>query len=500
MLSDTKKPQVLVVGAGIGGIAVAALLARQGFNVTVVEKCAQPGGRCGRMVVDGFTFDTGATLFLMRDLYERLFAGLGERLEDHLDLLRIDTNYHLHFPDNTQLQLTSDLPAMQRQMEAFEPGSFERLLNYLEEGGYHYKQSIPKLVERDFHSLPEFINPSNLLLFLRIKAIPRHMYNIARYFKDPRLQMAFTFQDMYMGLSPYESPALYSLMQYAELTDGLWYPKGGMYSIVEALVAIAKKLGVQFMLNTPVKSIMVNDRRATGLAMCDGRVLLGDVVIANADLGYVYDQLLPPNGHPSIIDTKEYGCSTVMFYWGMDKQFPQLGAHNLFFNGDYRQGFNVIFKDLSMAEKPNFYIHAPVRLDPSMAPDGKDTLIAAVPVGRINRKSPQDWRAIQAKARAFILQRLSQIGITDLENHIQVEVSCIPEDWQNRYNLPYGSTHGLSHKLTQMALLRPANQHARYSNLYFVGASTHPGTGIPTVMVSSRHVAARVQQDWGGSL
>jgi phytoene desaturase len=498
MSSDTKKPQVLIVGAGIGGIAAAALLARQGFNVTVVEKCDQPGGRCGRMVVDGFTFDTGATLFLMRDLYERMFTSLGERLEDHLNLQRIDPTYHLHFQDNSQLQLTSDLPTMQHQMEAFEPGSFSKMLRYLEEGGYHYKQSLPNLVERDFHTLFEFINPTNLLLFLRLKALTHHDRYVARFFKDPRLQMAFTFHDMYMGLSPYESPAVYSLMQYTELADGLWYPKGGMYSIVDALVGIAKKLGVKFMLNTPVQNIMVNGSRATGLALCNGQVLLADIILANADLGYVYDQLLPSNGGPHIIDRNEYGCSTVSFYWGLDKQYPQLGTHNLFFNGDYRQGFEAIFKNLTIAEEPNFYIHAPVRLDPSMAPDGHDTLIAAVPVGRINGNSPQDWEPVQDKVRAFILQRLSKIGITDLEEHIQVEMSITPNDWRNRYNLPFGSTHGLSHKLTQMAYFRPHLKHTRYNNLYFVGASTHPGTGIPTVMVSSRHVAARIQQDWRG--
>ncbi len=498
MLSDTKNKQVLIVGAGIGGIAAAALLSRQGFNVTVVEKCEQPGGRCGRMVVDGFTFDTGATLFLMRDLYERLFTALGERLEDHLDLQRIDPTYHLHFQDNSQLQLTSDLPTMQHQMEAFEPGSFGRMLRYLEEGGYHYKQSLPNLVERDFRSLPEFINPSNFLLFLRLKALTRHTRYVAKFFKDPRLQIAFTFHDMYMGLSPYESPAIYSLMQYTELADGLWYPKGGMYHIVEALVGIAEKLGVQFMLNAPVEKIIIEGNRASGLAMSDGRILSADIVIANADLGYVYHQLLPKNGGANGIDRKEYGCSTIMYYWGLDKQYPQLGAHNLFFCGDYRQGFEAIFKDLKMAEEPNFYIHAPVRLDPSMAPAGQDTLVAAVPVGRINGKNPQDWTSVQAKARAFMLQRLSQIGITDLEDHIKVEVSFTPDDWQKRYNLPFGSTHGLSHKLTQMGYFRPAINHARYPNLYFVGASTHPGTGMPTVLVSSRHVAARVQQDWGG--
>jgi phytoene desaturase len=186
-----------------------------------------------------------------------------------------------------------------------------------------------------------------------------------------------------------------------------------------------------------------------------------------------------------------------MFYWGLDKPYPQLGPHNLFLNGDYRRSFEAIFKGLTMPEQPNFYIHAPVRLDPSMAPAGHDTLVVAVPVGHINREKPQDWPAIQAQARAFILQRLAQLGIPDLEPHIKVEVSFVPTDWQKRFNLTCGSTHGLSHKLTQMAYLRPHNKHSRYKNLYFVGASTHPGTGVPTVLISARLAAERVLEEIG---
>ena len=492
MQINTGKSKVLIVGAGIGGISTAALLACKGCQVTVLEKCEKPGGRCGRMAVNGYTFDTGATLFLMPEVYAETFAALGERIQDHLDLRRIDPTYHLHFPDDTQLQLTSDLHSMLTQLEALEPGSFELMLHYLAEGRRIYELSLTNLVGRDFRRLSEFANPRMFLLFLQLKALTRHTDYVRRFFKDPRLQMAFTFQDMYMGLSPYDSPATYSLMQSTELADGLWYPMGGMYRITEVLTGIAERLGVRFLYNAPVEQILIKGTRATGVKLADGQVFPADTVIANADLGYVYRHLLPDKAAADRIDHKEYGCSTIMFYWGLDRQYPELGPHNLFLCGDYRQSFETIFKKTSMPDKPNFYIHAPVRLDPSMAPVSHDTWYVAVPVGHINNEKSQDWPAMQARARAFILQRLARLGLPDVEAHIQAEVSFLPGDWQNRFNLTRGSTHGLSHKLTQMAYLRPHNRHSRYHNLYFVGANTHPGTGVPTVLISARLAAKRV--------
>lgn len=490
--------KVLIIGAGIGGIATAARLARAGFQVTVLEKNEKPGGRCGQMVVDGHTFDTGATLFLMRGLYAETFSALGERLEDQLDLRRIDPTYHLYFQDGSQFQLTSDLQAMKTRLEAIEPGSFGKLLRYLEVGHEYYQLSMPNLVDRDFRSLPDFINPRMIVLFMHLKALVRHTDYVGRFFNDPRLLVAFTFQDMYMGLSPYESPATYSFMQYTELADGLYYPMGGMSRVAVSLTAIAEKLGVEFVYNGPVEKILVNGGRATGVALAGGRTLSADIVVANADLGYVYRSLLPQDGMAARLDRKEYGCSTVMFYWGLNKQYTQLGPHNLFLCGDYRQGFEDIFKGLTMPAEPNFYIHAPVRMDPAMAPASRDTLVVAVPVGHICSENPQDWQAIQARARALVLQRLTQLGFPDLEAHICTEVSFVPTDWQRRYNLTCGSTHGLSHKLTQMAYFRPHNRHSRYHNLYFVGASTHPGTGVPTVLVSARLVSERIMEEAGG--
>jgi phytoene desaturase len=486
---------VLVIGAGLGGIATAARLAQKGLQVTVHEKCNQAGGRCGRLVNDGHTFDTGSTMYLMPELYAKAFADLGERIEDHLDLRRIDPTYHIHFCDGTTLALTSDLKSMQDQLEEIEPGSFAGFLRYLSEGYLHYKLSLPNIVERNFNNWLEFFSPKNLFLFARLKAHLNHYRHIGRYFKDPRLRLAFSFQNMYMGLNPYDAPAIFSLLQYSEFADGVWFPMGGMYSIIEALVAIAENLGVEFVYDSPIVKIDVEDRIATGVTLAGGQKIRANLLVANADLPYVYRDLLPDDGTSDRLERLNYGCSALMFYWGVDKRYPQLRPHNLFFVEDLKQGFDPIFKDATVPEDPNFYMHAPVRMDPSLAPNGQDTLVVGIPAGCLDGTVPQDWDAIRARMRQVVLQRLKTIGIDDLADHIKFEASSTPHDWNQRLNLVKGSTHGLNHNLLQLGYLRPKNRHQRYRNLYFVGASTHPGTGLPTVLVSARLAAERILKE-----
>lgn len=485
----------IVIGAGIGGIAAAARLAKHGYKTTVIEKNERPGGRCGRLVKDGHYFDTGPTLFLMPDLFAQAFTDLGERMEDHLDLRCIDPTYHIHFEDGARLDLTSNLAKMQIQLEAIEPGSFDRYLQYLREGYRHYTLSMKYLVNRNFCNPLEFYTLRNLLLLFRLKVLKKHYSNVGKYFKDQRLKMAFTFQDMYVGLSPYEAPAIFSMLQYSEIANGVWFPMGGMYSLVKALVNIARKLGVRFIYNTSVEQINVNGQRAAGVTLTDGQIIPADVIIPNADLPYVYQKLLPENAFKEHWERKKFTCSTLMFFWGVNKQYQQLKTHNLFFGRGYRQSFDRIFDDLSLPDEPSIYIHTPVHVDPSLAPDGQDSLSVIVPVGHIHPTSPQDWNAIQDQARRYVIQRLASVGISDLAEHIKFEVSYTPRDWQRRYNLVKGSTHGLSHNLLQMGYLRPRNRHQQYHNLYFVGASTHPGTGLPTVLVSSRLTTERILQD-----
>ena len=485
----------LVIGAGIGGIATAARLARQGYQVTVVEKCDGPGGRCGALIKDGHHFVNGPTLFLMPELYAQTFSDLDERMEDHLDLRRVDPTYHVHFRDGSSLALTSDLLSMQEQLEAIEAGSFGRYLSYIEQGYRHYKLSLSHLVQRNFRNLAEFFTLKNLILLFRIKALVKHHQNIGHYFADPRLKAAFTFQDMYVGLSPFEAPTLFSLLQYSELANGVWFPMGGMSRIIESLVNIAQKSGVRFLYNAAVRQIDVNGRRATGVTLKDGQRFRADVVVANADLPYVYRQLLPDDGTADRLDRKRYSCSALMFYWGVDKRYPHLHPHHLFFAGDIRRNYRRVTENLPLYDDPSFYLHAPGRLDPSMAPQGQDTLTVVVPVGHLNEAATQDWSMLKKRMRKIVLQRLAEFGLKDLEQHIKFEISSTPLDWQARFNLVKGASHGLSHNLTQMGYFRPHNRHARYRNLYFVGASTHPGTGLPVVLVSARLVSERILED-----
>ena len=489
-----KNKTVIVIGAGIGGITAAIHLAKRGLKVTVIEKNTHPGGRCDRISREGHHFDTGPTLLVMPRLYESEFAALGTSLHEALDLRRVDPTYHLVFDDGSRLALTSDMKSLGEQLEAIEPGSFHGLLRYMDEGHRHYHLATEKLVYPDFRKASDFFKLEHLPLLQQVKPLAKHYANMSHYFDDPRLKAAFTFQDVYMGLSPFEAPATFSMMPYTELAHGVWYPRGGMYQVVEALMSLAHEAGVEFIFNTSVEQIGLNGRSARGLIV-DGKLLKADAVLANADLPYVYQNLLPQDGQAKRLNRKRYSCSVISFFWGVDKPYESLPPHTLFLADDYRANFDSIIQDLGLPANPSLYIHAPVRLDSSMAPSGQDTLIAIVPVGHMSANGEQDWASIRDLAREHVFHRLRTLGIHDLEDHIKFEMNFTPLSWRKRYNLVKGSTHGLCHNLTQLGYFRPDNRHPRYHNLYFTGASTRPGTGLPTAMVSGHLSAQRILDD-----
>jgi len=476
----------------------AARLAKYGYDVTVLEKEGTPGGRCNQIVRDGHRFDIGPTLFLMPEVWEDTFASLGERMSDHLDLRRIDPTYKVHFDDGLQLELTSDIGKMQTQLEKVEPTAFTGFLNYIAEGSKHYKVSVEKFVGRNFYNIFEYFSPANLPLLFKLKALTKHHANTGNYFKDERLKAAFTFQNMYLGLSPYDAPATYSLLQYTELAEGVWYPIGGMYAAIQALVKLAERLGVKFVYNMPVKRLQVSSSKVVAVETADGRRLTADIFVGNADLPYIYQELLPESTEAKKLDDKLYTCSTIMFYWGVDKAYPQIAHHNVFLGGDYKASFDQIFNDHTLPETPSFYVHAPARTDKSAAPEGQDTLYVLVPVGHLDARTKQDWESLVNRARETVLNRLAtEMGAEDLRHHIKFEIVYQPQVWKDRFNLVNGSAFGLSHNFMQVGYLRPHNRHKQFKNLYFAGASTHPGTGLPIVLLSAKLTTQRILKEAG---
>lgn len=487
------KPKAVVVGAGVGGLAAAARLARQGFDVQLFEKTHRPGGRCNQLRADGFTWDIGPTIVLMPEVFEETFTALGRRLEDYLTLQRCEPNYRIHYRDGSDITFTSELTAMGRELERIEPGSFQRYLAFLAQGREQYRTSLDHLVGRNYSGLLDYFSPKVLAKIFKVRAHRRMYADVSRFFQDDRLRAAMTFQTMYLGVSPFASPAVYGLLPFTELGVGIWFPKGGLYAIPLALEKVAREEGVRLYYGEPVERILTEGARATGVRLASGRTVQADLVLCNADLPYAYQKLL--DGAPTSLprkDTLRYTSSGYMLYLGLRKQYPGLGHHNVVFGRDYRGSFDDIFERFRVPEDPSFYVNVPTRSDPSLAPPGQDAVYILVPVP--HQHPGLDWKTEGPQVRAKVFQRMAELGYPELERDTVVERVFTPDDWASTYNLMHGSAFGLAQNFFQIGPFRPSNQDARVKNLFFVGASTQPGTGLPTVLISARLVSERVQQ------
>ena len=490
-MSESKK--AVIIGAGVAGIATAIFLAQKGITVEVYEKNANPGGRCGQMIQDGHRFDLGATILLMPSIYRNVFSSLGLDMDKELETTSLEPVYKLFFGDGTDFAFTRDKQRMKSQLEGIEPGSFALYERYVKEGYTFFNLSINGLLDRNFYHLFQFINFGSMRLLFRLKTWIRHTTYIKRFFKDTRLQMAFTFQNIYVGQNPYKQPAFFSMLPGAEIAEGALFPKGGMHEVVEKLLSKAVELGVQFQYKSPVSKIIINKNKTEGIQMEDGTVVNADLVIANADLPYVYSRLLPKSRLSERLKKKEYSCSAIVFHWGVDKVYPQLDHHSIFLNDPYKEGMEKIFNEKSVSVHPSFYIHAPVRTDKSAAPENQDTLSVIVPVGHVDETVDQDWQQMKQTARDGVIRRLKEAGLADIEEHIKFETCYMPKTWESYCNVTNGSVFGsLSHTILQMGYFRPHNRHRKYKNLYFAGGSTHPGNGIPLVLLSAKLTSERI--------
>jgi len=490
------KPKAVIIGAGVGGIATAAFLAQNGYAVEVYEKNANPGGRCGQLIQEGHRFDLGATILLMPSLYRKVLSELGIDLEKDLETTSLEPVYKLFFSDGSDFAFTRNPEKMKAQLEAIEPGSFPKFQEYVKEGYEFFNLSINDLLGKNFDHLFQFVNFKSMRLLLKLKVWIFHTDYIKRFFKNQHLRMAFTFQNIYVGQNPYQAPAFFSMLPGAEIAEGALFPKGGMHRIVEKLLEKATSLGVTIHYKKPIEKIILNGNKTEGILLEDGTIVYADLVIASADLPYVYKELLPDKEASDRLRKRKHSCSAIVFHWGMDKIYPQLDHHSVFLNDPYKDGLNKIFKEKSLSENPSFYIHAPVRSDKSAAPENHDTLSVIVPVAHLDANYDQDWKALKQTARAGVISRLKEAGLDDIEEHIKFEVSYLPKTWEKTCNVTHGSVFGsLGHTIFQMGYFRPHNQHKKYRNLYFAGGSTHPGNGVPLVLLGAKLTTERILKD-----
>lgn len=488
-----RKQKAIVIGAGIGGLTTANFLAQSGYDVEIYEKNSSIGGRCGQKIQDGHRFDLGATILLMPSLYKQVLSELGIDLENDLETISLSPIYKLFFSDGSHFSFTRDEEKMRAQLEAFEPGCYPKYKAYVKEGYEYFNLAMNDLLGKNFDGLFEFVNFKSIRLLLKLKTYKTHSSYIKQYFKDTRLQKAFSFQNIYVGQNPYDAPAFFSMLPGAEIAEGALFPKGGMHRIVQTLVDLAEKNNIQILCKKPVEKVILKGNKAEGVLLEDGTTINADFVIASADLPYVYDQLLNDKKKTRQLKQKKYSCSAIVFHWGVDKVYPQLDHHSVFLNDPYRDGLNAIFKDKSLADNPSFYIHAPVRSDKTAAPENQDSLSVIVPVAHLDERAGQDWKELKQKARNAVIRRLKEAGLTDIEEHIKFENCYLPKTWENTCNVTNGSVFGsLGHTIFQMGYFRPHNQHKKYKNLYFAGGSTHPGNGVPLVLLGAKLTTERI--------
>jgi phytoene desaturase len=493
MSSSSAPRSIAIVGAGVGGLSVAARLAHAGHEVTVFEKNGEPGGRCGILRDRGYTWDIGPTLLLMPEVVREVFTATGRDPDEYLNLVQCDPNYRIHFADGSDVTFSTNLPRMRDELERIEPGAFERYLRFLAFGRHAYDTSLAEIVSRPLDTAASYLHPGLLSKLFSLKAHRRLYPYLRGLFRDERLLRAMSFQTMYLGISPFESLATFALLPYTELAMGVWYPRGGLYQVPRALERLGREFGVSFRYNTAVRRIVAGTGRVEGITTDEGGLQRFDVVIANADLPYVYEKLIP-EAVPRRSRKQRFTSSAFMLYLGLDRRYEHVEHHNVIFGEKYRETFQDIFHDHVIPADPSFYVNRPTRSDPAMAPPGCDALYVLTPVPH---QTPHvSWIEAAPKLRDRMLGLLEQrLGMEDLAQHVRVSHTLTPDGWAERFNLKHGAAFGLSHDFGQVGAFRPSTRDPKFRNLYFVGASTQPGTGLPLVMLSARIVATRLARE-----
>lgn len=489
--------RVLIIGAGPGGLATAMLLAKAGLEVTVTESQPRVGGRTSAIEGDGYRFDLGPTFFLYPQILEEIFTAVGRDLHREVPMKKLDPQYRLIFGAGGELLCNSDMEKMVAEIAKLAPADAPQFRRFMAYNRVKLEKLVPCLQS-------PFLGWTNLLQMRLLAVLPylkpwKSLHaELAGYFRDPRLQLAFTFQSKYLGMSPFQCPSLFSILSFLEYEHGIWHPIGGCNALTRGMARVATELGATIRLNERVEEILFEGRRAVGVRTAGGE-LRADAVVINADFGHAMTTLVPERLRRrwtnATIARKRFSCSTFMLYLGIEGRYDQLQHHNIYMTRDYRQNLDDIENRHVLTEDPSFYVENPCRADDTMAPPGHSALYILIPV---SHQHPNiDWSKERDRYRQVAFRQLARIGVEDIERRIRFERVVTPVEWEKKVGIYRGATFNLAHNLGQMLHLRPQNRFEEFDRMYLVGGGTHPGSGLPVIFESARISTRLLLEDLG---
>ena len=483
---DARRPHAVVVGSGFGGLAAAVRLGARGYRVTVLEKLDAPGGRAYVFRQDGFTFDAGPTIITAPWLLEELWALCGRDFHDDIELKSLSPFYDIRFDDGSVFTYSGDPEAMRAQIAKFSADDVARFDRFMRQSKKIYDYGFGVLADVPFNSLATMARAVPKILMLRGH---RTVYGlVSSYIRDPRLRIAISLHPLLIGGNPFSVTAMYCLINHMEREWGVHFAMGGTGEVVKGLVALIRHQGNTVRCNSEVRRICLTDGRASGVELSDGETIDADIVVSNADAPWTYSRLLPAANRKrwtaGKIRRTHYSMGLFVWYFGTDRRYPEIKHHSMILGPRYKGLLRDIFKRKTVAEDFSIYLHRPTATDPALAPPGCDTFYALSPVPHL--ESGYDWEAQAESYRDRLAARLEETVMPGLRDSIVSSRVMTPKDFESRYNSYLGAGFGPEPLLWQSAWFRPHNTSEEIDGLYMVGASTHPGAGIPGVIASAR--------------
>lgn len=483
----------IVVGAGFAGLSAASSLAQLGFKVTILEKNNQAGGRARAFKTEGYHFDMGPSWYWMPDVFEAYFERFGKKVSDYYTLDRLDPSYRVYFGKDDYVDLPAGTQAVIELFDKIEPGSGAKLKKFMDDSAYKYEVGINDLVYKPGRSLLEFADwriAKGLVELDLLKSMRKYVH---AHFKNPKLQQLMEFPILFLGATPQNTPALYSLMNYADIEGGTWFPKGGMHEIVKAMVSVAEELGVDIRLEHEVKSITMDGDRISSLHTNNGD-FKADVILNAADYHHFEQELLPAKSRqysPKYWDKRAMAPSSLLYYLGVDKKVEGILHHTLFFDEDFDQHAKEIYTEPQWPSKPLFYVSATSKTDPAAAPEGKENVFLLMPLA----PGLKDGEEEREKYYHIMMDRLEAHTGQEIRSKVHYKRSYAMQDFVNDYHAFKGNAYGLANTLKQTAILKPALKSKKVANLYYAGQLTTPGPGVPPSLISGIVAAKEIAKD-----